>query len=80
PHLRPQYVNHMHSLLRTGGKLIGLLFDRDFTDEGPPFGGHEPEYRKLLEKKFTLKTLAPCYNSIKPRAGSELFFIAERPH
>ncbi|HEY6899970.1 MAG TPA: methyltransferase domain-containing protein [Puia sp.] len=78
PHLRPQYVEHMHSLLRPGGKLIGLLFDRDFPDDGPPFGGHEPEYRKLLENRFALKTLAPCYNSIKPRAGSELFFIAQK--
>lgn len=84
PHLRPQYVEHMHSLLRPGGKLIGLLFDREFHGDtspadGPPFGGHEPEYRQLLEKKFTLRTLSPCYNSIKPRAGSELFFIAGRP-
>ncbi|WP_229688803.1 hypothetical protein [Puia dinghuensis] len=44
-----------------------------------PFGGHKTEYKNLLEKRFTLKTLAPCYNSIKPRAGTELFFIAIRP-
>ena len=78
PSLRERYITHMYSLLRPGGKLIGLLFDRNFSD-GPPFGGHETEYQNLLEKKFTLKTLAPCYNSIPPRAGSELFFIAEKP-
>jgi SAM-dependent methyltransferase len=78
PSLREKYITHMHSLLRPGGKLIGLLFDRNFVD-GPPFGGHKTEYQDLLEKKFRIKTLSPCYNSIPARAGSELFFIAEKP-
>jgi SAM-dependent methyltransferase len=96
PSLRDNYVQKMHHLLRPGGKLIGLLFDKNFGGAsslapsrsfpslcsgipgGPPFGGHQPEYRYLLEKKLTLKTLEPCYNSIPPRAGSELFFIAEK--
>ena len=78
PAQRPAYVEQAHRLLRPGGKLTGLLFDRDFVG-GPPYGGHKPEYKQLLEKKFTLKTLEPCYNSVKPRAGAELFFIATRP-
>ena len=77
PSQRPAYVEKTHDLLRPGGKLAGLLFDRDFPSS-PPHGGHKAEYQQLLEKKFTLKTLAPCYNSIKPRAGTELFFIAIR--
>ncbi|HEV3324255.1 MAG TPA: methyltransferase domain-containing protein [Puia sp.] len=78
PSLRTRYVQKIDDLLNPGGKLIGLLFDRNFVG-GPPFGGHKEEYRLLLEKKFKIKTLAPCYNSIPPRAGTELFFIAERP-
>ena len=78
PSLRTRYVEKTHELLRPGGKLIGLLFDRSFVG-GPPFGGHKAEYQKLLEKKFTIKALAPCYNSIPPRAGTELFLIAEKP-
>ena len=39
PALRPAYIEKMYSLLRPGGKLTGLLFDRDFPD-GPPFGGN----------------------------------------
>ena len=78
PASRINYLEQTHKLLRPGGKLAGLLFDRDFPG-GPPYGGHKPEYKQLLEKRFTLKTLEPCYNSIKPRAGTELFFIAICP-
>ena len=77
PVRRPEYVQQMHALLKPGGKLAGVLFDRPFED-GPPFGGSKEEYKPLFEKVFQLKTLAPCYNSIKPRAGSEVFIIAVR--
>ena len=78
PALRPAYIEKTFELLRPGGKLVGLLFDRDFQG-GPPFGGHLDEYAALLGKKFAIHTLAPCYNSIKPRAGTELFFIVVKP-
>jgi SAM-dependent methyltransferase len=58
PSLRTRYVQKIDDLLNPGGKLIGLLFDRNFVG-GPPFGGHKEEYRLLLEKKFKIKTLAP---------------------
>jgi methyl halide transferase len=77
PSQRKEYVEKMYSLLRPGGRLAGLLFDRDFTG-GPPFGGSKEEYQQLLEKRFEIRTLEPCYNSIKPRAGTELFFITEK--
>jgi methyl halide transferase len=77
PSQRSAYVQQAYDLLRPGGKLVGLLFDRDFPG-GPPFGGHKEEYGQLLEKKYAIKTLQPCYNSIVPRAGTELFFIAEK--
>jgi methyl halide transferase len=84
PALRPAYVEQTARLLRSGGKLAGLLFDREFaspcpgTTGGPPFGGSRQEYRQLLEKNFAIKHLAPCYNSIKPRAGTEVFLIAQK--
>ncbi len=78
PSFRPAYAEKMYRLLHPGGKLVGLLFDRDFPS-GPPYGGHASEYQQLFEKKFTIKTLSPCYNSIPPRAGSELFLIAQKP-
>lgn len=77
PDLRPDYVQQMHKLLKPGGKLVGVLFDRTF-EGGPPFGGSRAEYEALFTKFFKLKVLAHCYNSIKPRAGAELFIIAEK--
>lgn len=79
PTLRPAYIDKAHSLLKPGAKLVGLLFDRGFPQQGPPFGGDRASYLQLLNKKFQVKTLEPCYNSIKPRMGSELFLIAEKP-
>jgi len=77
PTLRPAYVQQMHTLLAPGGKLVGVLFDREF-EGGPPFGGSITEYEELCSPFFTIKTLAPCYNSIAPRAGSEVFIIAQK--
>ena len=78
PELRKSYVTKMYELLRSGGKLAGLLFSFELTTAGPPFGGSRKEYKALFEKKFSVKTLKSCYNSVKPRMGNELFFIFEK--
>jgi thiopurine S-methyltransferase len=75
PTIRSKYVDKMYDLLAEKGKLVGLLFNFKFTDEGPPFGGNIIEYIQLFYGKFDLKVLEKCYNSIKPRNGHELFFI-----
>ncbi|MES2850937.1 MAG: methyltransferase [Bacteroidota bacterium] len=72
PSLRKSYAEKMQVLLKPGGKLVGVLFNRQF-DSSSPFGGDENEYRNLFEKHFTIEMMEPCYNSIKPRAGAELF-------
>lgn len=78
PSLRMDYINKMNSLLKDNGKLVGLLFDFRLTDEGPPFGGDADAYSLAFQKSFNLRTMSPCYNSIKPRLGNELFIIFER--
>jgi thiopurine S-methyltransferase len=78
PSLRKKYIEKMASLLEEKGKLIGLLFDVELTDEGPPFGGSLNEYLQLFSTQFNIKILEKCYNSIKPRFGRELFFIFEK--
>ncbi len=77
PGLRKAYVDKMYGLLKPGGKLVGVLFDRDF-EGGPPFGGGKGEYEKLFAEKFTIKKMEACYNSIGPRNGTELFIILEK--
>jgi SAM-dependent methyltransferase len=77
PVLRPDYARQMHMILAPGGRLAGVLFDRDF-EGGPPFGGHRAEYSALFSPIFKVKTLEPCYNSASPRAGSEAFLILKR--
>ncbi len=72
---RENYVRKTHGLLSPKGKLAGLLFNKPFEKEGPPFGGSLKEYLNLFSGKFIIKTLEECYNSISPRQGNELFFI-----
>lgn len=75
PKLRLEYVIQMKKLLKPGGKLVGVLFDRKFDFEGPPFGGDKEEYLSYFNPVFEIKTFSPCYNSIPERFGSELFMI-----
>jgi len=77
PNLRPKYAEKMSQLLHSKGKLVGLLFEFELTNEGPPFGGSYLEYQNLFSKYFKIKTLELANNSIKPRAGKELFVIFE---
>lgn len=77
PELREAYVAQMNKLLLPGGKLVGLLFDRSF-EGGPPFGGSKEVYEQQFSAHFTVHKMEKCHNSIAPRAGSEVFFIATR--
>jgi SAM-dependent methyltransferase len=72
PSLREAYVQKMKTLLKPLGKLVGVLFNRDF-EGGPPFGGCVEDYRALFEKYFDSVSMETCYNSIEPRKGSEVF-------
>ena len=75
PNMRPDYVKQMHTLLKPGGKLVGLLFDKDFGRPTPPFGGTEAEYRELFAPYFDIEVMERCHNSHPARQGSELFII-----
>lgn len=79
-HSRKAYVDKMYELLKPGGKLVGVLFDCQFTQELPPFGGSKEEYLDLFSDKFEINILETAHNSIKPRAGRELFFIINKQH
>ncbi|MBP6432888.1 MAG: methyltransferase domain-containing protein [Ferruginibacter sp.] len=70
--LRKNYVVKMHQLLCSGGKLVGLLFNRTF-EQGPPFGGSKNEYENLFANYFSFEKVAICKTSISPRANTELW-------
>lgn len=74
---RKDYVLKTHQLLHKKGKLVGLLFNREFEGNHPPFGGTKYEYEQLFSAHYHIKTMENCYNSIKPRQNNELFVIFE---
>jgi SAM-dependent methyltransferase len=73
PTMRQKYVWKMHQLLSNNGKLIGLLFNREF-EVSPPFGGNLNEYEQLFQKAFEFNSISLAGNSIPSRANTELFF------
>ena len=78
PSLRQDYIEQMSKIIKRNGKLIGLLFSMEFDREGPPFGGVINNYKAMFSKKFDIRVITPCTNSIESRMGSELF-INMRP-
>lgn len=74
PSLREDYLVKMKNLLKTGGKLAGLLFHLPEKKDGPPYGGHRDIYAKQFGKYFSINQIDFAENSIKPRLGNELFF------
>ncbi len=73
PQRRKEYARVAASVLNEKGKLVGILFNTNFEKPGPPFGGSIAEYQSIFEPPFNIKKIEPCYNSIAPRAGSEVF-------
>ena len=72
---RDDYVEQMSKLLKPKGELVGLLFDKDFGKDTPPFGGTEDEYRQRFTPYFDIEVMELCRNSHPARQGSELFVI-----
>jgi methyl halide transferase len=71
--LRPTYAKKMAELLNSGGKLVGLLFDAPLYEDHPPYGGSPDEYVKYFEPYFDIEIMEPCYNSVEPRSGREIW-------
>ena len=73
PARRDEYVQQMSALLKPNGKLIGLLFDKDFGRQEPPFGGTKAEYQQRFAPYFDIDVMEPSDTSHPARQGSELF-------
>jgi len=72
PKRRNEYAKKTFELLKPGGKLVGLLFNREF-EGGPPFSGEKEEYVKTFSPYFEIAKMETAYNSIAPRKETELF-------
>ncbi len=73
PFKRKDYAIKMHEILNNNGKIVGVLFDKQFNNPFPPFGGCPCEYKPIFEPYFEIKKMEKCYNSIEPRKGNEVF-------
>lgn len=73
PFRRKEYVAKMHEILNDNGRIIGVLFDKQFDNPFPPFGGCPCEYKSIFETHFEIEKMEECYNSIVQRQGSEVF-------
>jgi len=78
PQLRTAFVIQMHKLLNLDGKYVGLFFNHPFYNHFPPFSMFPQEYLQLFKPYFSVQCFENCYNSIKPRAGREVFFIMQK--
>ncbi len=78
PSLRTAYRDNMYSLLSKGGKLAGVLFNKQFEKEGPPFGGNKESYEKMFQDYFEFIAFETCTNSHPKRKNAELFIIFKK--
>lgn len=78
PDLRDEYVIKTSGVLKTGGCIIGVLFNKEFGYPFPPFGGNKEEYLKRFSPYYDIKVMDDCYNSIPPRAHTELFIYLKK--
>ncbi|QCE42499.1 methyltransferase domain-containing protein [Psychroserpens sp. NJDZ02] len=78
PRLRSSYAKKASEILNLKGKVAGLLFDAILNTTHPPFGGSKTEYLGYFKPYFDIKVMKEAYNSIKPRAGRELFFVIKK--
>ncbi len=70
---RANYAAKMNELLFENGKYVGLLFNHEFPNNYPPYGGTPDEYLKMFTPHFQINIFETAYNSIKPRKNRELF-------
>lgn len=74
PSLRSQYVEVVKSILRPGGKLIGLFYTHK-RPGGPPFGVKPQEVLDYFSQDFEAEMFQLAKDSISRRQGDEHFAI-----
>ena len=80
PSLREAYVDKCYQLLKPGGKIAGVFFNKKMVEVEPPYVASTEEYIEYFKDKFSLNKLEPCTTSVPPRMGYELSFDFEKKH
>lgn len=78
PNLRASYTAKASELLRSHGKIVGLLFNVPLHTHKPPFGGNKAEYITYFEPHFHIQVMSPAHNSHNSRQGKELFLKVQK--
>jgi methyl halide transferase len=86
PERRPEWVERMHALIRSGGELISLVFPVNpsdpspstSADPGPPYRLHPEVVTALLEGRFAPISIEPIARSHPGRKGKEFFARYQR--
>ena len=77
PISREAYTKKVHDLLNPKGKLIGVMFSRQF-ESGPPYGGDKNEYLGYFNNLYQSIKIEDCFNSVGPRQGNEYFINLQK--
>ena len=75
PERRKEFAQKISSLLKTGGRLISILFPVDRREGGPPFSVDIKEFYKNFSEYLRLEYSSRQINSVKPRKGKEVLQI-----
>ena len=75
---RKLYVEKVYDLLKSKGKLVGLLFDREFEDDHPPLERLKNYILIFLKITLVLKFLKIVKNSLNSRKDHEIFIEFEK--
>ena len=82
PGRRNEYERLVHTLLKPGGKLIGLWFplDKSVDEEGPPFGTTVNEVKKLFGGNWEIESEEFSELSVETRKGREKLIIFRKQY
>jgi SAM-dependent methyltransferase len=70
--MRSSYAAVMQSVLKHGGRLVGLFYETD-AEEGPPFRTTRQHIVDHFEKHFEITRIERPTDSFEGRVGKELF-------
>ena len=74
---RPEYVELVRGLLKSGGLLVATFFTHG-RPGGPPFDTNQAEIQKLFSPYFEILRLEPPLRSAPSRQGEETFGLLRR--